>query len=115
ELADTLRERAVGGHDGEGRRIVITPDFLDDAVVGGISPAALRVRDEHALVYALGEPAYRTPVEHHRDLVAALRGPGLEIGDQPPRGTLEVAPPSVGPAADHVVAVDDEPASSLRC
>src|SRR5438093_1266131 len=80
----------------------------DDAIVGGIASGPGCVRDEHPVVHTFGHAGERPAVENDRDPVAALARQRLQRREQPARGAVSIAPPPVGPAPDHVVAVDDE-------
>ena len=87
---------------------------VDDAIVSRVGAAPRRVRDEHAVVFAFWVVAERSSVEHHCDVVAGPACVVLQRGDQARGRAVAVAPPPVGPSADHVHRVDDQPAAGMR-
>jgi hypothetical protein len=110
-LLHAFAEGAVRADHFRGERRPIV-DKVDDAVVGSITAAALRVPDDDPVVIPLGETTLWN-IEHQLDLLAGGFRVALESAEEPADSRGWVAPPSVGRRAHDVVPVDEEPGSAV--
>ena len=111
---DPLRELAVGGDDDERRRIGVAPRPPRRC---GRRRRCGPARRAYATSTPSCTPSGR-PSSGRPSSTTAMRSPVRRASacsslDEPAARAVSIAPPAVGPAADHVVAVDDDSPARL--
>src|SRR5688572_1292471 len=89
-------------------------DHLDDAVVGGIGPAASSVQELDSVLASLGQAAQRATVDRNRKVDGLHGGQVLEAFDESAHRPVAIAPPAVWPSADYVQGVNNHVGTHFR-